>query len=122
MHYSSIKCKREFQGWGIAFAFATSSEFSILAIRVSARSRSALTSHDILSYRRCAVLCCQALSIRDIEASEWKASKGVIIGLQKMRRERVPERVTGDSLGKYSFSDGFVNRSLDMCFVKMIST
>ena len=46
----------------------------------------------------------------------------VVIGLQKMRRERVPERVAGDSLGQFSLSDGFVKRLLDMRFVKMIST
>ena len=46
----------------------------------------------------------------------------VVIGLQKMRRERVPERVAGDSLGQFSLSDGFVQRLLDMRVVKMIST
>ena len=46
----------------------------------------------------------------------------VVIGLQKMRRERVPESVAGDSLGKFNLSDGFVNRLLGMGFVKKIST
>ena len=46
----------------------------------------------------------------------------VVIGLQKMRRERVPESVAGDSLGKFSLSDSFVKRLLDVRIVKMIST
>ncbi len=48
-------------------------------------------------------------------AQKYLDRADVVIGLQKMRRERVPERVAGDSLGKCSLSDRdcFPSRVMD---------
>src|SRR3989338_8933277 len=47
-------------------------------------------------------------------------SADVIIGLQKVRGKTVAEGVTGDALGKFSLTHGFIKRQLDVRFVKMI--